>query len=72
MIAYFARAEALLIALSLAFHLFRSQKSLKDGLHIGSILRGSRSYKKARRKQSELLDDDTVVPDSQPADGLWD
>nr|CAB3487428.1 unnamed protein product [Digitaria exilis] len=49
-----------------------SQKSLKDGLHIGSILRGSRSYKKARRKQSELLDDDTVVPDSQPADGLWD
>ncbi|OEL18855.1 hypothetical protein BAE44_0020127 [Dichanthelium oligosanthes] len=57
---------------SLSFHLFRSQKSLKDGLHIGSILRGSSSYKKARKKQSELLDDDTEVPDSQPADGLWD
>ncbi|RCV34208.1 hypothetical protein SETIT_7G142500v2 [Setaria italica] len=49
-----------------------SQKSLRDGLHIGSILRGSSSYRKARKKQSELLDDDTIVPDSQPADGLWD
>ncbi|RLM73869.1 hypothetical protein C2845_PM15G12240 [Panicum miliaceum] len=49
-----------------------SQKRLKEGLHIASILRGTSSYKKARKKQSELLDDDTVVPDSQPADGLWD
>ncbi|XP_062225957.1 uncharacterized protein LOC133924447 isoform X2 [Phragmites australis] len=49
-----------------------SQKSLKEGLHIGSILRGSSSYKKARQKQTELLDDVTEVPDSQPADGLWD
>ncbi|PUZ47700.1 hypothetical protein GQ55_7G187600 [Panicum hallii var. hallii] len=49
-----------------------SQKRLKEGLHIGSILRGTSSYKKARKKQSELLDDDTVVPDSQPADGCWD
>ncbi|KAL6652502.1 hypothetical protein ACP70R_011427 [Stipagrostis hirtigluma subsp. patula] len=49
-----------------------SQKSLKDGLHLGSILRGSSSYKKARQKQAEQLDDDdTEVPDSQPADGLW-
>lgn len=52
-------------------HLFRSQKSLKGGLHISSILRGSRSYKKARKKLEELLDDDdTIVPDSQPTDGL--
>ncbi|CAD6263290.1 unnamed protein product [Miscanthus lutarioriparius] len=48
-----------------------SQKSLKGGLDIGSILRGSRSYQKARKKQAELLDDDTIVPDSQPTDGLW-
>ncbi|KAL5215289.1 hypothetical protein ABZP36_004441 [Zizania latifolia] len=41
-----------------------SQKSLKEGLHIGSILRGSCSYKKARQKQAEQLDDDTEVPDS--------
>ncbi|AQK44327.1 hypothetical protein ZEAMMB73_Zm00001d025712 [Zea mays] len=47
-----------------------SQKSFK-GLHISSILRGSRSYKKALKRQMELLDDDTIVPDSQPADGLW-
>ncbi|XP_062184283.1 uncharacterized protein LOC133888155 isoform X2 [Phragmites australis] len=47
-----------------------SQRSLKDGLHIGSILRGSSSYKKARQKQTEDLDDDIVVPDSQPADGV--
>ncbi|TVU15495.1 hypothetical protein EJB05_39019, partial [Eragrostis curvula] len=47
-----------------------SQKSLR-GLHFGSILRGSSSYKKAKQKQDELLDDDTEVPDSQPADGLW-
>ncbi|PWZ37326.1 hypothetical protein Zm00014a_025504 [Zea mays] len=48
-----------------------SQKSLKGGLHISSILRGSRSYKKARKKLEELLDDDdTIVPDSQPTDGL--
>ncbi|TVU13453.1 hypothetical protein EJB05_40510, partial [Eragrostis curvula] len=46
-----------------------SQKSLR-GLHFGSILRGSSSYKKAKQKQDELLDDDTQVPDSQPADGL--
>jgi len=49
-----------------------SQKRLNQGLHISSILRGTNSYKKARKKRSELLDDDTVVPDSQPADGLWD
>ncbi|KAL5215522.1 hypothetical protein ABZP36_006923 [Zizania latifolia] len=47
----------------------RSQKSLKEGLHIGSILRGSCSYKKARQKQAEQLDD-TEVPDSQPMDSL--
>ncbi|KAG8082412.1 hypothetical protein GUJ93_ZPchr0014g46947 [Zizania palustris] len=46
-----------------------SQKSLKEGLHIGSILRGSCSYKKARKKQAEQLDD-TEVPDSQPMDSL--
>jgi len=49
-----------------------SQKRLKEGLHISSILRGTNSYKKARKKRLELLDDDTVVPDSQPGDGLWD
>ncbi|GJN02536.1 hypothetical protein PR202_ga19898 [Eleusine coracana subsp. coracana] len=47
-----------------------SQKSLRD-LDIGSILRGSRSYKKAKQKEAELLDDDTEVPDSQPTDGLF-
>ncbi|KAK3144443.1 hypothetical protein QOZ80_4AG0313140 [Eleusine coracana subsp. coracana] len=47
-----------------------SQKNLRD-LDIGSILRGSRSYKKAKQKQAELLDDDTEVPDSQPTDGLF-
>ncbi|CAN6276077.1 unnamed protein product [Urochloa humidicola] len=49
-----------------------SQKSLRDGLDIGSILRGSSSYKMVRKRQSELFDDDTEVPDSQPADGPWD
>ncbi|KAF0891695.1 hypothetical protein E2562_010910 [Oryza meyeriana var. granulata] len=44
-----------------------SLKSLKGGLHIGSILRGSCSYKKAKQKQAEQLDD-TEVPDSQPMD----
>ncbi|WVZ86173.1 hypothetical protein U9M48_033003 [Paspalum notatum var. saurae] len=49
-----------------------SQKSLKEGLHISSILRGSCSYKKVRQKQKELLDDDTIVPDSQPpTEDLW-
>ena len=52
-------------------HSFRSQKSLRGGLQIGSVLRGSSSYKKAKQKQAELLDDDTEVPDSQPADDLW-
>ncbi|KAL6838841.1 hypothetical protein ACP4OV_031277 [Aristida adscensionis] len=47
-----------------------SQKSLNGGLHLGSILRGSSSYKKARQRQMEELDDVTEVPDSQPADGL--
>uniref|UniRef100_A0A0E0KS12 Uncharacterized protein n=1 Tax=Oryza punctata TaxID=4537 RepID=A0A0E0KS12_ORYPU len=42
-----------------------SQKSRKGGL--GSILRGSCSYKKAKQKQAEQLDD-TEVPDSQPMD----
>ncbi|KQJ83218.1 microtubule-associated protein futsch isoform X1 [Brachypodium distachyon] len=46
-----------------------SQKSLKEGLHIGSILRGSTSYKKTKRKQAELLDD-SEVPDSQPPECL--
>uniref|UniRef100_A0A0D9W6C9 Uncharacterized protein n=1 Tax=Leersia perrieri TaxID=77586 RepID=A0A0D9W6C9_9ORYZ len=41
-----------------------SQKSLKG---ISSILRGSSSYKKARQRQTEQLDD-TEVPDSQPVD----
>ncbi|KAJ1271587.1 hypothetical protein BS78_06G138700 [Paspalum vaginatum] len=48
-----------------------SQKSLKEGLHISSILRGSSSYKKVKQKQKELLDDDTIVPDSQPTEDLW-
>uniref|UniRef100_A0A0D9ZMA7 Uncharacterized protein n=1 Tax=Oryza glumipatula TaxID=40148 RepID=A0A0D9ZMA7_9ORYZ len=42
-----------------------SQKSRKGGL--GSILRGSCSYKKAKQKQAVQLDD-TEVPDSQPMD----
>ncbi|CAL5026791.1 unnamed protein product [Urochloa decumbens] len=51
-----------------------SQKSLRDGLDIGSILRGSSSYKKAKKRQLEMeeLDDGTQVPDSQPTDGPWD
>ncbi|XP_006652428.2 uncharacterized protein LOC102704049 [Oryza brachyantha] len=44
-----------------------SQKSLKGKLDIGSILRGSSSYKAAKQKQAEQLDD-TEVPDSQPVD----
>ncbi|CAO2035518.1 unnamed protein product [Urochloa humidicola] len=49
-----------------------SQKSLRGGMDIGSILRGSNSYKKAKKRELELLDDDTQVPDSQPADDPWD
>ncbi|CAN6268297.1 unnamed protein product [Urochloa humidicola] len=49
-----------------------SQKSLRGGMDIGSILRGSNSYKKAKKRELELLDDDTHVPDSQPTDDHWD
>ncbi|CAN6239904.1 unnamed protein product [Urochloa humidicola] len=49
-----------------------SQKSLRGGMDIGSILRGSNSYKKAKKRELELLDDDTQVPDSQPTDDHWD
>ncbi|XP_044966912.1 dentin sialophosphoprotein-like [Hordeum vulgare subsp. vulgare] len=44
--------------------------SLSQRSDINSVLRGSRSYKKARLKPTELLED-TEVPDSQPPDSLW-
>ncbi|KAF7017037.1 unnamed protein product [Triticum aestivum] len=44
--------------------------SLSQRSDINSVLRGSSSYKKARLKPTELLED-TEVPDSQPPDSLW-